>query len=290
MLDLPTALHDAARSGTERRPGLATGPVLTRIRRRRTARVAVESTVGVAAVGAVALGAVQLAGMRGPDPAPPASTAPAPTDEPTTPPPTSASPTAPGDDPVEPTEEPTAPAGTQPPLEDLVIGLDGLGPLAIGSTVPATPAPTDLIRWDADFCAGTEVPGRWLTSYDDVVDPDGKHWQPFSVSVFEDHVMRIDVQVAGPHTAEGIEVGSTLAQLQAAYPGLDKVRSAVDTGVPIDAWGLRDGETALVFEVSANADTPEPYWQSDELDRVVAVVLVRGVPYGQESWFSELCG
>lgn len=287
MFDLNTALHDAARSGTERRPDIAAGPVLTRIRRRRTARVAVGSTVGVAAAGAVALGVVQLAGMRGADPTPPASTAPAPapTDEPTTP-----APTTPSDDPVEPTDEPTAPADTRPPLEDLVISLDGLGPLAIGSTVPATPAPTDLIRWDADFCAGTEVPGRWLTSYDDLIDADGKHWQPFSVSVFEDHVLRINVQVAGPHTAEGIEVGSTLAQLQAAYPGLEKVRSAVDTGIPIDAWGLRDGETTLVFEVSANGDTPEPYWQPDDLDRVVAIVLVDGVPYGQESWFSELCG
>lgn len=287
MFDLSTALHDAARSGTERRPALAAGPVLSRIRRRRTARVAVESTVGVAAAGAVALGAVQLAGMRSPDPAPPASTAPAPapTDERTTPPPTT-----PSEDPIEPTEEPTAATDTPPPLEDLVISLGGLGPLVIGASVPATPAPTDLIRWDADFCAGTEVPGRWLASYDDVIDADGKHWQPFSVSVFEDHVMRIDVQVAGPHTAEGIEVGSTLAQLQAAYPGLEKLRSAVDTGVPIDAYGLRNGETTLVFEVSANGDAPDPYWQPGELDRVVAIVLVSGIPYGQESWFSELCG
>lgn len=72
--------------------------------------------------------------------------------------------------------------------------------------------------------------------------------------------------------------------------GLEKLRSAVDTGIPIDAYGLRDDETTLLFEVSANADAPEPYWQPAELDRVVAIVVVSGVPYGGESWFSELCG
>lgn len=432
MIDLSTALHDAARSGTARRPALAADPVLSRIRRRRTARVAVESTVGVAAAGAVALGAVQLAGLRTTpeSPTPSAMVNPLPPDTaalaecglPIQDPNPGADPTLglsgtissetiaardelqvtvelvngsdqafvledpdrptrseppvlvavqdgvvvsqitdgltgnlqpeipaggshsywfngtldpcdggadtagelpAGDyemyafqrlavdsgtgtpaltllggpwrftvvengEEVEPTNEPEA--DTPPTLDSLVIGFDGLGQLAIGSTVPTDPAPTDLLRWDAEFCTGTEVPGRWLANYDDVVDADGERWQPFSVSTFEDHVIRINVQVAGPHTAEGIEVGSTLAELQSAYPALEKLRSAVDTGIPIDAWGLRDGETTLVFEIAANADTPEPYWQSADLDRVVAIVLVNGVPYGSESWFSELCG
>lgn len=87
-LDLSKALHDAAARGTADRAPLAAGPVLQRIHRRRVARTATTSVVGVAAAGAVAITGAQLAGGRdapapapaGPStsPSPSPSTAPAP--------------------------------------------------------------------------------------------------------------------------------------------------------------------------------------------------------------------
>lgn len=87
-IDLSQALRDAADRSTTRRRPIPAGPVLQRIHRRRTARLAVETTVGAAAAGAVAMGAVQVTAMRSTDPAPlaPATTpSPGPTPEPTTP-------------------------------------------------------------------------------------------------------------------------------------------------------------------------------------------------------------
>jgi hypothetical protein len=85
-LDLGTALHDAVRAGVASRPELAPAPVMRRIRRRRAARTAGESTLGLAARGAVTFGTVQLVESRTvqPAPAPPATrrATPAPDDAP----------------------------------------------------------------------------------------------------------------------------------------------------------------------------------------------------------------
>ncbi|GAA2720453.1 hypothetical protein [Cellulomonas aerilata] len=74
-LDLGTALHDAARASASTLPDLEPAPVMRRIRRRRAARTAGGSVVGLAAAGAVAVGTLQLVEDRTvqPAPAPPAT-------------------------------------------------------------------------------------------------------------------------------------------------------------------------------------------------------------------------
>lgn len=72
MNDLTLALWTAADRATADRDPLPASPVLSRIRRRRTARYASQGAVGVAAAGAAVVGGVQAAG-RAPEPSPAAT-------------------------------------------------------------------------------------------------------------------------------------------------------------------------------------------------------------------------
>ena len=171
-----------------------------------------------------------------------------------------------------------------PALNDLVISFDGLGPLRFVDPLPTSPGPTDVVRWDEQACVGTEVPGRWVDAYQT---PAGTA-RPFTVWVFEDHVTRIDVRRPGPHTTQGIEVWSTLAEVQAAYPDVVLLSTAQESGEIVDAWALQDGERTLVFEVAANSQ--KAVWNPDQVDRVVAIAVLSGIPYNYPARGGELCG
>ena len=64
MFDLSRALDQAARATTDHRAPLPAGPVLSRIRRRRTLRATTDTVVGVTAAGAVVAAGWQLTGDR----------------------------------------------------------------------------------------------------------------------------------------------------------------------------------------------------------------------------------
>ncbi|WP_199424295.1 hypothetical protein [Actinotalea solisilvae] len=183
------------------------------------------------------------------------------------------------------TEEP---AQGPPALDELVLTHAGLGPLAIGSEVPYVPSPTDLVRFDAAACAGTDLPERWVAAYPDGIMANGAPSAPFTVSPFEGRLTRIDVLTPGPRTSGGIGVGSALDELRAAHPEMTLLRAAAETGEAVDAWGVEvDGRT-LAVEVASNAGTGG--WAADQADRVVALTLVSGIPYASPAWGGDTCG
>lgn len=178
-------------------------------------------------------------------------------------------------------EDPSLPA-----LADLVITPQGMGPLLVGGPV-ADAQP--VVRWEEDLCVTTEgeavieTRGGWVSGYGD--DPFDA---PFSVIVDRDTagepVFAVEVLKAGPHTEGGIQVGSTLAELQAAHP---EVRLATPSnGDPIEVWVVEQGSGALVFEVSV--DTPDYPWEPG----VIKLIRARSTSpvYDSSLLYRETCG
>jgi hypothetical protein len=178
-------------------------------------------------------------------------------------------------------EDPSLPA-----LADLVITPQGMGPLLVGGPV-ADAQP--VVRWEEDLCVTTEgetvieTRGGWVSGYGD--DPFDA---PFSVIVDRDAagepVFAVEVVKEGPHTEGGIQVGSTLAELQAAHP---EVRLATPSdGGPIEVWVVEQGSGALVFEVSV--DTPDYPWEPG----VIKLIRARSTSpvYDSSLLYRETCG
>ena len=177
-------------------------------------------------------------------------------------------------------EDPSLPA-----LADLVVGFEGMAPLRLGEPVAGA---QPVVRWDEDLClaeggASTDgTGGGWVAGYGDDASA-----APFRVLVDsdtgEDLVFGVEVLAPGPHTAAGIQVGSTLADLQVAYPDVRLATPAA--GLPVEVWVVEQGPTALVFEVSV--DAPDSPWEPG----VVQLLRVRGASavYDSSLVFYEPC-
>ena len=76
-------------------------------------------------------------------------------------------------------------------------------------------------------------------------------------------------------TPEGIHIGSTLAQLQAAYPTL----TAGSSGVASHVWWIQDANGTVVFETQGPAMDASPAVPTD------AVILMRAL---SPAWGSEI--
>jgi hypothetical protein len=212
-----------------------------------------------ALAGSAALGLVLLAGCT-PAPAEP-SASPAPSSE------------------AEPTPS-SSPEPTEPPARaDLVLRPDGLGTLVIGEPVPEADDPTAMIVFDDDACVsdiggiapGDPNAGAWvqIPLYD--AGPEGGGI--FGVGVSDGGIVE-GVQVYGSDeipTEEGIRVGSTVAELLAAYPGI----AGPGGDVGISVFYLVDGPGGrLNIEVAVDDPELPGYWESRFIDTVLGMTAV----------------
>ena len=127
---------------------------------------------------------------------------------------------------VSPVVTPTPPAlDPHPAPADLVVSAEGILPLTIGLP-PASNPGAAMISYDEDYCYSEEMGttegdlGRWTANYPDVMDVYGYPKNPFYLAADDTSIYRLDVFDQDMPTTEGITIGSTLADVQAAYPAL----------------------------------------------------------------------
>lgn len=136
-----------------------------------------------------------------------------------------------------------------------MLSTQGLGPLALGGSTAAGEA-ARMIRWNPTSC-GSEMGmpgGRWEETYPGqpfTLDDDG----PGQAKLRHAKIVRIDVFTSQVKTDRGIRVGSTEAQLKAAYG--NALTLIGDEGYA-RAWMFKDGHGAMHFEVGLEGDHGEP--------------------------------
>jgi hypothetical protein len=173
-----------------------------------------------------------------------------------------------------PTPEPTKPA-----VADLLLSPDGLGPLRIGETPPATAPDLDILVYRPDYCAGepeASSPGMWLANYP--VDAKGR--RPFVAAVRDGTGILAAIAIFSPEirTASGIHLGSTKDELLAAYP--EGFASKLDNQGVSTVYSVAGTAGQLLIEVTA--DGMPGYWPADELNRVnlLTVIPADASPFG----------
>jgi hypothetical protein len=164
------------------------------------------------------------------------------------------------------------PAGGHPDPQDLVISPAGLGPLAVGRP-PADNPGAAMIEWDPDLCAalGSESPGRWVPSGYDPEVRDGEPRPLFHVAADDAQVGRIDVLSPTIRTAEGVGVGTTVEELQAAYPEL----AGPFQGPLSRVWWLTGPTGTLVLETQGDENGLQPAGTPESV--ILMRVLAAGV-------------
>lgn len=181
-----------------------------------------------------------------------------------------------------PTPSPSETRTTKPALGELIATPDGiadsLGPVLVGISQPivvADPA-IAIIEWDDTVCdelAPADGTGGWKPAYP--FTPDGKY--PFFPNMTDrsmaSPVQWISIQADEIRTAEGLGIGSSVAELQAEY-GADLV---VSTSFDYTAYSLHGSAGQLIF-----------WTQLDEL--VVTMDVQSGTASPEFSYHTTPCG
>jgi hypothetical protein len=169
---------------------------------------------------------------------------------------------------------------TQPTLAQLVVSPDGIGPLLINEPVPSESGPTAVVTWDANKCTANSPDsyrGAWLANYPETGELEISN-SDRAVFTFESEqkdspITFIAVWSNELKTANGVGIGSTSAQLTAAYGSA----LTVTHGQTSDLYSLRGTQGTLVFEVPTAVDTSRFHvWSSADLGSVIWMYLYAG--------------
>lgn len=169
---------------------------------------------------------------------------------------------------------PTEPAPAPPP-EDVggwIIGFDGVGPIAFGSTMESATAALDTTDLVADDSGATGCPTERRSPAGDPsaslsVDPDATGAAVGLITV-SSYVDQDGAQSTAelPATAEGIGIGSTGTELLATYPTLGQWETRagepaylLDDGAGHRIWFTVDSATDLVQSISLSTPDRLPY-------------------------------
>lgn len=200
----------------------------------------------------------------------------------TAPPASSVSPTPELSSPrAEPTSDPDrapAPEPTRPPFESLVVTTEGLGSLKLGETIDENPA-SAMVQFDPDFCAeefgetarSERELGRWLPHPDYPVQSGTAMGEAFAPAVSDTKVF-LGAEIWHPalRTPEGIGIGSTRAEIEAAYPNAETT-DFLHTRVYVISGST--GE--LHLEVAVAHSDGDSYWRPDRIDKAFLFGLQR---------------
>jgi hypothetical protein len=135
------------------------------------------------------------------------------------------------------------------------------------------------VAWDAAKCVSAETgivaggsgAGAWASTYPDAVGPASEDPRaPFILTTAgatqSGNVNLIWVWTLGIHTAPGIQVGSTLAQVTAAYPAF----SRTIPGVVSDVYVMDAATGSVSIEVSKqDSSGGDNYWPDDQVGKVL---------------------
>ena len=180
-----------------------------------------------------------------------------------------------------------ATASGLPALADLTVSADGLGDLRVGEKVPSG---TIFATWDAAGCQSEDTgsTGAWVAPYPKAADD---YFGAYDI-VVPSHakggtVTEIDVWSREMSTAEGISPGSTLEELRAAYPRLERV---ANDGLS-DSYSVDGTTSRLVFEVATLDPSLPDYWSNGEVGHVlwIRVVPLAGTVHGLAASSAGAC-
>ena len=172
-----------------------------------------------------------------------------------------------------PIETPTpTPEPTKPALSELVLTTDGLGYLVTGAPIPEVDSDLAMVSLEPDYCLdSTGAEGDyWISTY-----PGGDDGS-FYLQELDGDLYRIFVTSPEILTEEGIGIGSSEAEVIAAYPNATLVTSNPfvsmyvvegDLGrltieIPVDDDGSVDAEGSVEFLTSMSLAS-EPWTVSN---------------------------
>jgi len=124
--------------------------------------------------------------------------------------------------------------GAAPSLDELALSPEGLTGLPLGTVLPTARGDADPVVYDPAACepevaegSATE-PGLWVANYREwFADPSFPYWgAPFSVMVDDSGrltVVQVGYRSDALATDRGIRMGSTEAEVRAAYPDAESV-------------------------------------------------------------------
>lgn len=161
-----------------------------------------------------------------------------------------------------PTSEPSSvPAVDLPALDELIFSQSGFAELYIGSEPPLDPP---IATFEADACddVGVDDFGVWTTDPAYLTGDANTAGPAFTAGGPDGVVNRIDINSDQIRTFEGIRLGSTREEVEAAYP--DAEMTSFDY---TDVYVMPGAGGDLMIEVTSG---DREYWASSgiELDRV----------------------